>query len=309
MVAFVNRYDRRSVLSSYLCENLRHNYVFSPLYGLGDRSTFYALLGSFEVLLDTQVRVLCFGERDPLIKLFPNLIDKTVILDGHLALEPLTATHWMYGEDHPKMGSIYFTWHQQFLGGHIATSWTNANDPRLTHKALIKNILGLSQQAEPARLTFGQETNGRAPCLVIAPIANSSEVSVDWYLSLMSLAASNGIRIVVNIGNRDTHEAKYHSREQYLLSRLSGTGINVDIFTGNVCELLELCAQKGTYTVSSRSGLCELLSLAHATYAIIGGPVESAFWSLEGWGSAPTYTAKIEDVNERELLTHIANHL
>lgn len=256
--------------------------------------TFYALMCEFERVHKSNVCILCFGSADPLLELFPLLKDKTVIAENGVIANPISYTHWLYGSESPRKGLVYFTWHRQYLGGAYATAWEESNCEELNHKNFVRMILALPASSRPQDIILQRasaEINDGF--IILAPIANSVRTNVTIFIDVAKRLAKLNIRVLWNLGNvsaRPNSEREFQSA--LLATQVKEVFPLANIFQGDLQELLALCVDEKSYTITSRSGLCELLSLTSANYSIISDLSDEVFWSLNNWGNKPRISIK-----------------
>lgn len=265
------------------------SYYFMPLHGLGDRSTFYALLGAFEQQFQASAVVLYpEGEKDPLLELFPDVNKKARPVPAGILIPPLKLTHWVYGAPTPTPGQVYFTWHQSHADGRQAHAWASSTDGGwCSHKTQVKGILGLPYQVQPQAI-LSEHMGATTQNVYIAPVANSTEFDFDRYHRIALRLRSIGVDPIWNI---DQHAfTRLNAQQQMQLAAFR-------VFSGAIPDFLRL-AKQAKLTISVRSGICELLSLAQANYAIVNSSDLPTFWHLNDWGKAPHFSAPaLQDEN------------
>ena len=284
---------------------LDSNYLFAPLYGLGDRASFYAYLDAFERRVGRAVTILSLsGESDPVAELFPSLVPKIRVVPKEHVVAPLDLAHWVYGNPKPEIGRIFFTWHWAYGDGSAAVDWERRSDQEAhcTHKNLVKEILGLPASAPLGALrpeVCSPASGLRSSRVMLCPASKTIKGPPDsWWIALASSLRSRGLEPVFNVS----------------LAASANSGVKSAVATYD--RFTRFDAPIGTFlrevvnyrgVVSARSGLCELLALAGATpYAIVTQQPVAPFWRLgDGFGRAPEATIQIGDQAAENMLGEI----
>lgn len=274
-------------------QDLDQRFLFAPLYGLGDRASFYAYLEAFKVTHGVDLSVVCVaGNSDPIAELFPFLRSRIIVVPKDFSVGPLELTHWVYGNPSPTLGRLFFTWHWAASDGSRALFFEQncETSPILTHKNLIKEILGLSMDVQPSPLQADvlsrKITSGQNQKIMLCPSSNTiAAPDTAWWLDLALRLQAFGYQPVFNVSMAASAQAAQ--------DRTTGTeGYNsFPNFGGSVSSFLkEVSGYRGVIT--ARSGMCELLALAASVpYAVISKQPVKGFWQLgEGFGAPPEAT-------------------
>ena len=296
---YPNNFNPWSRLNQFLkSAGLEQQFLFAPLYGLGDRAAFYAYLEAFGETHRANLSVVCVsGTPDPVAELFPFLGSRMVVAPKDLLVGPLELTHWVYGSPKPTTGQLFFTWHWAAGDGSSAQYFekTCATNPALTHKNLIKEILGLSMDARPSTLRAELisppiTVGGRSRKIMLCPSSNTiAAPDAPWWVDLALRLKALSFEPVFNVSMAASAQAAQ--------DRAAGS-ISYDAFPnfdGPISSFLkEVAGYRGVIT--ARSGMCELLALATSVpYAVISKKPIMEFWRLgEGFGAPPEATLHLE---------------
>ena len=295
---YANNFNPWSRLNQFVTSaGLEQQFLFAPLYGLGDRAAFYAYLEAFGATHRANLSVVCVsGTPDPVAELFPFLRSRMVVVPKDLLMGPLELTHWVYGSPKPTSGQLFFTWHWAAGDGSSAqySEKNCAKNPALTHKTLIKEILGLSMDVRPsalrADLVSPSITVGRSKKIMLCPSSNTiAAPDTPWWIDLALRLQALSFEPVFNVSMA--------ASAQTAQGRAVGA-ISYDAFPnfdGPISSFLkEVTGYRGV--IAARSGMCELLALAASVpYAVVSKKPITEFWRLgEGFGAPPEATVHLE---------------
>lgn len=282
-----NIFNGWATLENLIVDNgLSDSFLFSPFGGLGDRLTYYAYLESYSTLYNRKVKILNFGDKvDELIKFFPYFEDKIAIINPDPIVKPLNATHWVYGYPFPDAGKVYFTWHFNYLDGNYARMFEHNchEDSFYNHKNLIKLILNLPLSTTPSQIVVDYQAPDNN-CILICPISNTIQsISNELWRDIAYQLKALGFRVIINV-----------DKNIDLVNKQRLTEFDeFETFTGSLTDLLKLAASCQV-TLSSRNGLCELLSLAKIRYIQLEPKPSLPFWHLMNFGVGPIYKALVD---------------
>jgi hypothetical protein len=284
--------------------NLRNTYLFSPLYGLGDRTAFYAYLQRFSEQHQHEVAIVQFGaDQDALVPYFPFLASRTLTVPDAEVMKPLQSTHWNYGCQFPSPGRVFFTWHRAYLDGVPALSFEEFSKKNLiyNHKNLVKLILNLPLETKPAIISIERnEVAARelSKSILICPLSKTvASPPPDYWKELGIQLARKGYKPVFNVDQNSgiattTRDSTYDEFE---------------IFSGSIAKLLDFSTHC-LLTITARSGMCELLSLASAPFMILTTQDVIPFWSLDNdaFGRSPVLSRSIQKPRMSEDAVELA---
>ena len=295
---YTNNFNPWSRLNQFLVSaGLEEQFLFAPLYGLGDRAAFYAYLEAFGAARRANLSVVCVsGTPDPVAELFPFVRSRMVVVPKDLLVGPLELTHWVYGSPKPTAGRLFFTWHWAAGDGSRAQYFEKncAMSPALTHKNLIKEILGVSMDVRPSALRTELISRpialGRSRKIMLCPSSNTiTAPDAPWWIDLALRLQALSFEPVFNVSMAASAQAAQDR---------AASSISYDAFPnfdGPISTFLEeVAGYRGVIT--ARSGMCELLALAASVpYAVISKKPIMEFWRLgEGFGAPPEATLHLE---------------
>lgn len=286
---------------------IRDRFLFSPLYGLGDRAAFYAYLQAFKEVHRVNLSIVCLsGEKDPVALLFPGLAESVIVVPQGVAVAPLELTHWVYGASVPTAGKLFFTWHWAFGDGSVAADYERAalSNGVFTHKRLIKDILRLSPTVKASSIDIApSEMGGRSKAdrVMLCPKSNTIPAPTEqWWLTLARALRAEGFTPIFNVA----------SAASMLTNGAPLDAVGFDTFDGPVSQFLsETAGYAGV--VTARSGMCELLALSgRVPYLIVSQQPVSPFWALgDEFGRPPELSLTASDRTESESVRLVVQTL
>lgn len=306
---YENKFNPWFRVSSFLASlGVTDRFLFAPLYGLGDRAAFYAYLEALQKFTGKDVAVVALsGEEDPVAALFPFLAGRTIVVPKNLVVTPLEATHWVYGTPRPVLGQLFFTWHWAANDGARALEFEENCSvvPTFTHKNLVKEILGLPNDALPSTLrpdvVSPPEISHSSRRIMLCPSSNTiAAPEASWWVDLALRLRALEFEPVFNV----SMAASVHAAQQRTAS--GGSYNTFANFDGSLHSFLrEVAGYRGVIT--ARSGICELLALAASVpYVVLSKHPVIGFWRLgDGFGVAPEATLHLQGEDPGEIMLTI----
>ena len=275
------------------------NYIFWPMGSGSEMIVFFAFLQIFSEIKNTQF-TLCIlkGENIPLLKLFPYLEKKTLVLEVSHSnqitafnqnLLPLSC--FLLNSDRPAQGKIFFTSANTYTDGRHAQRWRHSGRRELSHVNLVRHILGLPTTVEPVPIEIGPVST--IPNLVFfAPMSNSFNVNYHSFLLMAAKCRNAGMRIVWNFTELEYGKLDLQFKQEIATDLL---------FKSSLPEALRM-AKMSKIVVSARSSFCELLALSGCRYGIVYGSQQTKeerdYWNLDTFRTKPLFEITDDKTND-----------